>query len=71
MVNPIKKILLKHPKDAFINQNTINKQHLDLNYSKAPNFMKAINDYDNFVSLLKSFDIEIYYVKYKIRFEVS
>ena len=62
MVNPIKKILLKHPKNAFINQNTINKQHLDLNYSKAPNFIKAINDYDNFVSLLKSFDIEIHFL---------
>ena len=62
MVNPIKKILLKHPKNAFINQNSINKQYLDLNYSKAPNFIKAINDYDNFVSLLKSFDIEIHFL---------
>ena len=62
MVDPIKKILLKHPKSAFINQKTINEQYLKLNYLEAPNFNKAILDYENFVSLLKSFDIEVYYL---------
>ena len=62
MVNPIKKILLKHPKNAFINQNIINKQYLGLNYSKAPNFIKAINDYNKFTSLLKSFNIELHFL---------
>ena len=32
MVNPIKKVLLKHPKNAFINQTIINGQYLKLNY---------------------------------------
>ena len=62
MVDPIKKILLKHPKSAFINQKTINEQYLKLNYFEAPNFNKAILDYENFVSLLKSFDIELHYL---------
>ena len=62
MVDPIKKILLKHPKSAFINQKTINEQYLKLNYLEAPNFNKAILDYENFVSLLKSFDIELHYL---------
>ena len=62
MVDPIKKILLKHPKSAFINQKTINEQYLKLNYLGAPNFNKAILDYENFVSLLKSFDIELHYL---------
>ncbi len=62
MVDPIKKILLKHPKSAFINQKTINEQYLKLNYFEAPNFNKAILDYENFVNLLKSFDIEIHYL---------
>ena len=62
MVNPIKKVLLKHPKNAFINQTIINGQYLNLNYSKAPNFNKAVNDYENFIDLLQLFDIELHYL---------
>ena len=62
MVNPIKKIILKHPKDAFKDQETINKQFSRLNYFEAPNFNKAISDYDKFVSLLISFDIELHFL---------
>ena len=62
MVDPIKKILLKHPSNAFLNQRNINKQYLDLNYLAAPNFNSAISDYEIFVDLLKSFDIEIHYL---------
>ena len=57
MVDPIKKILLKHPSNAFLNQRNINKQYLELNYLAAPNFINAISDYEIFVDLLKSFDI--------------
>ena len=62
MVDPIKKILLKHPSNAFLNQRNINKQYLELNYLAAPNFNSAISDYEIFVDLLKSFDIEIRYL---------
>ena len=62
MVNPIKKIILKHPKDAFKDQETINKQFSRLNYFEAPNFNRAISDYDKFVSLLISFDIELHFL---------
>ena len=62
MVDPIKKILLKHPSNAFLNQRNINKQYLELNYLAAPNFNSAISDYEIFVDLLKSFNIEIYYL---------
>ena len=63
MVDPIKKILLKHPSNAFLNQRNINKQYLELNYLAAPNFNSAISDYEIFVDLLKSFDIEIHYLQ--------
>ena len=62
MVNPIKKIILKHPKDAFKDQDTINKQFSRLNYFEVPNFNRAISDYDKFVSLLISFDIELHFL---------
>ena len=47
MVDPIKKILLKHPSNAFLNQRNINKQYLELNYLAAPNFNSAIDCYDS------------------------
>ena len=62
MVNPIKKIILKHPKDAFKDQDTINKQFSRLNYFEAPNFNRAISDYDKFIVLLISFDIELHFL---------
>ena len=62
MVDPIKKILLKHPRNSFINQEIIDKQYLELNYSEAPNYNKAILDYEKFVSLLKTFGIELHYL---------
>ena len=62
MVDPIKKILLKHPSNAFINQRTINEHYQELNYLAAPNFNSAISDYEKFVDLLESFDIEIHYL---------
>ena len=62
MVDPIKKVLLKHPSNAFINQRKIDKQYLELNYLAAPNFNSAISDYEKFVDLLKLFDIEIHYL---------
>ena len=63
MVDPIKKILLKHPSNAFLNQKNINKQYLELNYLSAPNFSSAVSDYEIFVDILKSFDIEIHYLQ--------
>ena len=62
MVNPIKKIILKHPKDAFKDQETINKQISRLNYFEVPNFNRAISDYDKFIVLLISFDIELHFL---------
>ena len=32
MVDPIKKILLNHPKNAFFNQNKINSEFKELNF---------------------------------------
>ena len=62
MVNPIKSILLKHPKDAFIDQQKIDTQFAQLNYLDHPNFEKACNDYDKFLTLIKSFNPEIHFL---------
>jgi N-dimethylarginine dimethylaminohydrolase len=54
--------LLKHPKDAFISQKNINKQWQELNYLYCPDYEKAIEEYDQFVSLLKNQIPDIYFL---------
>jgi len=62
MVKPVKKILLKHPKNAYQNQEKINKEASKLNYLGNPDFGKSCTDFDLFIGILKSFDCEIHYL---------
>jgi arginine deiminase len=62
MVKSVKKILLKHPKNAYQNQEKINKEASKLNYLGNPDFDKSCTDFDLFIGLLKSFDCEIHYL---------
>ena len=62
MVNPIRRVLIKHVKEGFKSQSELNQSASKLNYLETPNFSKSISDYDQFVKLLKSFDIEIHYL---------
>ena len=62
MVNEVKCVLLKHPKDAFQSQNKCDKESKKLNYSKSPNFNLAVAQYDSFVKLIESFGSDICYL---------
>jgi len=62
MVSPVKSILLKHPKDTFINQAKIDKEFIQLNYLDNPSFEKACTDYEKFLNLIKSFNPEIHFL---------
>ncbi len=55
-------ILLKHPKDAFLSDENIEKHWQKLNYSSAPEFDKAVEEYDSFVKILKKEVHEFYYL---------
>ena len=61
-VGPIKSLVLKHPKDAFVSDETIDRQWQRLNYLRRPDLGRAINEYDHFVTLLKRFDIDLYFL---------
>jgi len=61
-VGKIQKILLKHPKDAFISQDNIDAQWKVLNYSGRPDYSKASEEYENFVGLLKKEVSETHYL---------
>jgi len=60
MTKPIKRILIKHPNSAYKTQANIDEQAKNLNYFGTPNFEQSINDYNKFLNILKSFDIEIH-----------
>ena len=63
MVDPIKKMLLKHPKSAFVNQNKINIEYKKLNFLGAPNFDESINEYESFIEILISLNIKLYFLE--------
>lgn len=62
MVGHIKRLLLKHPKDAFISQKNVRAQWQELNYSDCPDYSKALEEYDYLVELLKMHIPEIYFL---------
>lgn len=62
MVDPIKKVLIKHPADAFINQKKIDQEVKRLNYIGKPEFEKACSDYQKFIQLFHPLEIEIHYL---------
>ena len=62
MVNSVKRILLKHPRDAFLSQQKINSESKKLNYPSPPDLDLAIKQYDLFVKLIRSFGSEVYFL---------
>ena len=62
MVDPIRRVLMKHPREAYQNQTTVNDQALQLNYYSVPNFNKALADYESFTELLTSFGAEVHFL---------
>jgi arginine deiminase len=61
-VGAIKRLLLKHPSEAFISDDVIEKHWFDLNYQGRPDFNQSVEEYTNFVELLEKQIQEIYYL---------
>lgn len=53
---------MKHPRDAFLNQENINNQWEKLNYSGCPDFDLVLAEYESFVDLLKRDVSEIHFL---------
>ena len=53
-VGDIKSLLLKHPRAAFVDQPTANRQWQALNYLERPDYKEVCQEYDHFHSLLKA-----------------
>ena len=62
MVDPIRRVLINHPRDAYRDQVNVDHQYQQLNYSDVPDFKKSLIDYGTFAGLLESFGIEVHYL---------
>lgn len=58
----IKSILLKHPKDAFCSQDTIDANWRDLHYKACPEYKATVEEFKSFEELLKRVVNHIYYL---------
>jgi len=58
-VDRLTRIVLKHPRDAFLSQDTIAAQWQRLNFAGPPDLSRAIDEYDRFADLVRSTDAEI------------
>jgi N-dimethylarginine dimethylaminohydrolase len=47
-------VVVKHPRDAFIDERTIDEQWKDLNFVAPPNLSAAIAEYERFLDVLRS-----------------
>jgi arginine deiminase len=62
MVDSIRRVLMKHPNDAYQNQAKVNGQSHQLHYFGVPNFAKAQADYEKLVSFLESSGTEVHFL---------
>jgi arginine deiminase len=53
MYQPLERVIIKHPDDAFISQKYIKEEWQKLNYLSEPDFGEAQKEYAEFLSLLK------------------
>ena len=61
-VGVLKSVLLKHARDALLNDEAIDQQWQQLDYRGRPDLARAIDEYDSFLALLKSFNIDIHFL---------
>jgi len=60
MTSTIRRVLIKSPENAYKNQVNIDSQYQDLNYFGKPDFVRSLEDYESFRSILKKNGVEIY-----------
>ena len=64
MYAPVRRMILKHPRVAFINQAHLEAQWESLVYFGCPDFENSMAEYERFVGVLDQFDFEIHYAPF-------
>lgn len=52
--HPLSRVVVKHVRDAFIDDRTIAAQWRDLNFTAPPDFARAVEEFERFVDLLRT-----------------
>jgi N-dimethylarginine dimethylaminohydrolase len=64
---PIRSLLLKHPREAWLGQKNIRDQWKALGYTEEPDLAKAVAEYDRFVDLLRGIVAEVHFLPADVR----
>jgi len=54
------RVVLKHPRDAFVDEGTIAAEWRDLGFSAAPDLPRAVAEYETFLNLVQSSGTEVH-----------
>ena len=60
---PLKRVLLRHPRDAFRSQSSISRQWRQLNYIQEPDFSLALEEHEQFAGILERLGAKIEYLE--------
>jgi N-dimethylarginine dimethylaminohydrolase len=56
---PLRSVVIKHPREAFVGSAQIERQWRELNFLEAPDLARALGEYDAFLELLTSSGVEV------------
>lgn len=62
MYSPLERVIVKHPNEAFQNQDHLTDQWKTFNYLEEPNFKEAVREYSNFIGILEKYVPQIDYL---------
>ena len=62
MYKKLTKVILKHPKDAFISQEHLSNAWENFNYIQEPDFIKAHQEFEQFLAIMKEHVAEIVFL---------
>lgn len=62
MYKPLKRVIVKHPNEAFLNQQHLANEWQAFNYIEAPDFQEAVHEYEHFIEVLRKYVSQIDYL---------
>lgn len=67
MFSSLQRVIIKHPRDAFINQANLSDNWQKFNYIEVPNFEDSIIEFDEFLSILEKHVTSIDFLPHSVQ----
>jgi N-dimethylarginine dimethylaminohydrolase len=61
-IAPVRSLFLKHPREAWNDQDDIRRQWKALGYTEEPDLAKAFAEYDRFIDILRGFVTDVHFL---------